>query len=266
MSDNQWIRLNNGENGLKPGEFAEVVVELLILRYTRWGEMAVDCGAADGRMVKVMLRAVGSEGNVVAFEPILHIFERLEEAFKKWRNVLVLRACVSDRVQDEIPFFYVKDRRWISSLSPDNLEAYDVEDIRVPVTTLDVALSDQFRGVRPRVSFIKLDIEGAEFSALRGAAGILARDQPFIVFENSLERAARAFGYDIEEFFQFFGDQRYKLYDVFGTPVSPAVWDRVGREVCWNFVAVHESDARLLGFRSEVHAVLANARKVMLGG
>lgn len=46
--------------------------------------------------------------------------------------------------------------------------------ITVPVTTVDRAVGEE------RIGFIKLDIEGAEFDALRGARDVLVRDQPLM--------------------------------------------------------------------------------------
>lgn len=48
------------------------------------------------------------------------------------------------------------------------------EYVTVPITTLDHVMSDE------TVGFIKMDIEGAELDALRGAANVIARDRPFL--------------------------------------------------------------------------------------
>ena len=254
-----WLGLNNGNYGTVAGEFSEVVIEYLIARYTEHGDTAIDCGAADGRMLRPMLKAVGDKGTVVAFEPIPHVFDKLQESFSQ-QNAVLLQMCVSDSIGDEVKFYHVKNRRWISSLSPDNLKGYDIEELSVPVTTLDFVFENHKRLLDKKVGFIKLDIEGAEFPALKGGKSLIARDKPFIVFENGLVSAATSFGYTKEEFFGFFDDLGYRLSDVVGTPLTFDLWASVGKEICWNFVAIHRDDSRFGDFVNSIENILIKSR------
>jgi len=250
-----WLGLNKGDYGTKPGEFAEVVIEELIERYISKGDIAIDCGAADGRMLKLMLNAVGADGAAVAFEPIPHIFDRLDSLYTG-SNVFLFNVCVSDAVKDGVTFYHAKDRRWISSLSPNNLKGYDVEELVVPVTTLSLTVAGQKALCGKSVGFIKLDIEGAEFSALKGGAELISKDKPFIVFENGLVGGSKAFGYTKEDFFEFFNKLDYRLFDVFGTPLTTDLWESVGKKLCWNFVACHKDDPRLDDFVESLEVIL----------
>lgn len=250
-----WLGLNKGDYGTKSGEFSEVVIEELIKRYTSEGDIAIDCGAADGRMLKLMLNAVGADGAVVAFEPIPHIFDQLNSLYTG-SNVFLYNVCVSDSVKDGVTFYHVKDRRWISSLSPNNLRGYDVEELVVPVTTLSLTVSGQQALCGKRVGFIKLDIEGAEFPALKGGAEVISRDKPFVVFENGLVGGSKAFDYTKEDFFEFFNNMGYRLFDLFGTPLTVDLWGSVGKKICWNFVACHKDDPRLVDFIGSLEEIL----------
>ncbi|WP_255564550.1 FkbM family methyltransferase [Mameliella sp. CS4] len=64
-------------------------------------------------------------------------------------------------------------------------------------------------------AFIKLDIEHAEFPALRGGGQLLKDLRPVICFENTPRHAARLNGYTMAEFSGFFEDLDYDLYDIF---------------------------------------------------
>ena len=55
------------------------------------------------------------------------------------------------------------------------------EDVEVALTTIDQLVSDLRL---PRVDYIKLDIEGAEREALRGARRTLANHRPRILLES----------------------------------------------------------------------------------
>lgn len=261
MKDKEfYLDVNFGKTGEKPGELAELIIESLIKRFSPEGTTAVDCGVADGRFLKIFQNKVSKLGTVIGFEPIPESFSNLAVGYSDLENVILKNKCVSSQVKDErISFYWVKDRRWVSSLSPDNLGHYNVEEILVEVTTIDdefFALPD-FRA-KP-VSFIKLDIEGAEFDAMRGAGKVIDKFKPFIVFENSLSDAAHSFGYDISTFFDFFNNRDYMLFDVFGIPLVPAMWSRVGKDISWNFIAVYAEDERLKDLNLEWDTLLCES-------
>lgn len=78
----------------------------------------------------------------------------------------------------------------------------------VQVTTLDEFFAQYPKG---RIGLIKIDIEGAELLALRGAQRTIERDRPVIFYEEN-ESAYQAFGYtvaDVRGFLKAFG---YRLY------------------------------------------------------
>jgi hypothetical protein len=79
--------------------------------------------------------------------------------------------------------------------------------VRVSLTTLDAEVA---AGARPP-HFIKVDVEGHEFSVLRGAAQTLREHRPVVLFESTQEKEAVA---------QFLRDMGYGLTDVHGRPVE----------------------------------------------
>jgi hypothetical protein len=96
------------------------------------------------------------------------------------------------------------------------------ESITVPCRRLEDAIP---AGDVARLSFIKLDLEGAEFTVLSGgAARLLERQRPLIVFENARAAAARLYGYTEADFFGFFGRLGYKLFNLLGVPFGPDQW------------------------------------------
>lgn len=236
------IRLNKGTPGLAAGELSERIIERIILSFCNSGDVAIDCGAADGRMTRIMNWRVGPNGKVIAFEPLPEQAGRLSDEFRNG-NVDILRQCVSDRPKESATFFHARNRRWVSSLSPSGLESYDVEELTVPVTSIDTVLSsDRASGAAPPVRLIKLDIEGAEFPAIRGAADTLLRHKPIVIFENSLTGAAKRFGYTKHDFFSFFEEKDYRVFDIFGRSVTHDLWETSDTEFAWNFVAVGRTE------------------------
>jgi hypothetical protein len=88
---------------------------------------------------------------------------------------------------------------------------------------------------------MKLDLEGEEFPALRGAEKTLRAQRSCCVFENGLGGSAN--DYSAEEFFGYFRDLDYDLYDVLGCRVDETRWSRPGP---WNFVAMPRADCHQL--------------------
>lgn len=235
------LAVNRGEAGLRAGELSERVIEQIIKDYCGLGDTTIDCGAADGRMTRSMSAAVGPTGLVIAFEPLPTQFEELSREFSP-ASVVVLNACVGDRADENVTFYHATDRRWISSLSPLGLENTNVEELSVQVKTID----DAFREIagesdRRRVSLIKLDIEGAEFRAIRGAHATIVEHKPIVVFENGLLSASNRFNYSKEDFFDYFDRIGYRLFDIFGTELKPDIWGDQAAHLAWNFVAVDRS-------------------------
>ncbi|MFS8085747.1 MAG: FkbM family methyltransferase, partial [Acidobacteriota bacterium] len=66
--------------------------------------------------------------------------------------------------------------------------------------------------LRRPVSFIKIDIEGAEPLALRGAAEILHADRPVILSEVHPPQLARVCGYTPEQFISQMQGYEYESY------------------------------------------------------
>ncbi len=145
--------------------------------------VALDVGANIGAVACWMARRIGPPGRVVVFEPDpdnLAVLRR-NLALNGVSNVTVVARGAWDR-PGELEFHagggytssfcrtsYVRARP----------ERYRV--VRVPVTTIDAEAA--VLGL-PRVDLIKMDIEGGEGPALRGAAGTLRRWRPVVIVES----------------------------------------------------------------------------------
>lgn len=129
----------------------------------RWGDCVVDAGASEGFFTRYALQRGAS---VMAFEPIPVLAECLSQTFVSEianHNVKVYVAAL-EATSGRRNFSISDERLCASRFAPDG--------IAVPTVALDDILGDT------RVDFIKMDIEGAEPDALRGAARVIARDKP----------------------------------------------------------------------------------------
>ena len=139
------------------------------------GMTVLDIGANIGIYTEFLAKLVGPSGRVVAFKPEQRNVGRLRCAAQKYKQVEVVNAAVSDH--SGTLKLYVAD-----DLNVDH-RTYAPRETRRSIDVAAVTLDD-FVGERDRVDVIKMDIQGAELAALRGARRLLASDEaPVILFE-----------------------------------------------------------------------------------
>jgi FkbM family methyltransferase len=162
----------------------------------------------------------------------------------KFFNVEVIATALG-ATQGRATFFHITRDSAYSSLQqrhlPPGLET-GIETLEVPLAKLDDILS----GRHQRVRFIKMDLEGGEYHAIRGGFCMIQHDRPFIIFENSRETTARHYGYDRHDWFELFSSLRFSVFDLLGRPFGIADWEADG--VPWYFIAVshRSSDERFV--------------------
>ena len=225
--------------------FAEPETEYYLARFLQLGMIFVDIGAHVGTYTLLAARAVGTQGEVHAFEPNPAVFGLLEENLRinALRNVVLLRSAVSDQ-EGEREFeicseYTVSSLRKKADLQPEYGAARKISRVvRVRCTALDAYCSA--RGIIP--DLVKIDVEGSELPVFRGAAKLFALPAecaPVWVFEYSPANCAR-FGYESVELLEFLKQHGYGVWCYEGadriTPFAPSLLEpRVP-----NLVAVKE--------------------------
>jgi FkbM family methyltransferase len=127
-------------------------------------EVFVDCGAFDGDTIRSIVQHCGDFRQIVALEPDPRSFQRLEDCVSQLPQPLRerIRLC---KVAASAATGMVR-------FEPDGTAGAKILDhggTEVACDTLENILAD----LDP--SYVKLDVEGAEYDALRGAQSILAR-------------------------------------------------------------------------------------------
>jgi FkbM family methyltransferase len=145
--------------------YADRAERQLLRRILSVGDIVVDAGANIGIYSQFLSRCVGPTGLVHSFEPSPDNFKRLSAATRDLSNVRLTQAVVGERSGE--CKLYVSDK-----LNVDH-RAYQADgDSRRAVATEMVALDDYFKPGQ-RVDLIKMDIQGYELHALRGAQRVL---------------------------------------------------------------------------------------------
>lgn len=155
-------------------------------RVIRPGDAAIDVGAHKGYVALHLARRVGPAGTVFAFEPdprARRCLERHRDRNRMTETVRVFDCALGD-VHGEAEFALSGQLGW-SSFHP-NAEAQPTirERVAVAVRRLDDLIAAGAIALdSSRLSFVKLDAEGAEPRVLRGMSGLLSRSDAMLWVE-----------------------------------------------------------------------------------
>jgi FkbM family methyltransferase len=177
----------------------------LMDKYVRTGSVAIDVGAHSGYFTICLSDAVGADGTVYAFEASPVIYAELRETIDSngLGNVIARNNAVSD-TSGQIDFFLAPN--WKSEIS--SMRHGEGERISIDAVTLDADIPDS----QP-VSFVKIDVEGAEMRVLKGMETIIQRDGPVKVIEIS-DSWLKELGSSSAEVFDFLFKHDYKIYEI----------------------------------------------------
>jgi len=199
------------------------------------GDVALDVGANVGYYTALLDGLVKPNGTVHAFEPGEATFQRLgktKELLHLGRATLHSQA-ICDTV-GHIDF-------WVSEAGLDGQQStlknaglgQQARCIRVEATTLDAVLAQLKSQGTQNIAFIKCDIEGAEFSMLKGAQTVLnSQDPPIWLIEHN-RKVLWSHGTKSSDLLSFFTDSDV-FYSPLGWPPSVAAADHVTK---WSGVA-----------------------------
>jgi FkbM family methyltransferase len=149
-------------------------------RAVRSGNAVIEVGANVGIFTVAMARWVGPKGHIFAFEPSPTARAALEDHLALngvGDRVSVVAAAVSDAVGKSL--FYEFGTSGQNTLSPTHSRIPEAKSVVVDVTTLD-SFCDSNKIVP---SLVKVDIEGFELHAIRGARKTLRDHAPVLVVE-----------------------------------------------------------------------------------
>lgn len=211
----------------------EQIVREVYRSVIRRGDTAIDAGANFGSHTFQMAELVGRRGRILAIEAVPAVavaLERSRQGYRRLaRRVQVLNRAVSD-TPGLVDLYHVPSNHALSSLR----DRPNVGAEKSLISVEAVRLDDLVKSAE-HVSYMKLDIEGAELAALRGAAGLLHRDRPVITFEFDTVTSA-SFDNTAQDYIDLFSEQGYDIFDPFGYHMtSKADFEH---SLVWDYVAI----------------------------
>jgi FkbM family methyltransferase len=176
------------------GRLVEEKEMVLLPHFVPAGSTAIDVGANYAYYTERLSKLVGDKGSVYAFEPIPFTFSVLEIIVKRLKltNAKIFKKGVSNK--NEIVDFtvpkvgygtisagqaHISDRK--NDLEDKN-ELYNFateEKVKCEIVALDLFLGNEVGNV----SFVKIDIEGAELFAMQGMEQLIKKNTPVMLIE-----------------------------------------------------------------------------------
>lgn len=141
----------------------------------------IDVGCHKGEILDLLL-AAAPRGVHYGFEPIPDLFDKLNLKYGADNRCHILDIALSDN-KGTASFNYVVSNPSYSGLRKRTYDRAEEKDTLITVRTerLDDVLPENFR-----VDFIKIDVEGGELLVMKGAAGIMKKYKPVVIFEHGL--------------------------------------------------------------------------------
>ncbi len=198
-------------------------LELSLLRaWLEPGDAAVDVGANLGVYAFAAANAVDNRGQVLAIEPSPRLVERMRCAVRR-RGLDSIRVCetCAGEAPGETEFFVadVREVTYEQSRRVDSGQLAQYRRIAAPMDTLDNLAAAHLCG--ESACLAKLDVEGAEVLALRGARALLgSQDAAFWLVEINLP-TLRRFGFGAADLLSHFPPARFENWIVPQYPRVP---------------------------------------------
>lgn len=192
--------------------YADRAERRLLANHLSEGCVVVDAGANIGVYSRFLSRCVGPTGLVHSFEPSPDNFARLRTSVADFTNVRINQLAVSDKTGEQL--LYVSD-----DLNVDH-RAYPTEgESRRTVSIRATALDDYFEPGN-RVDLIKMDIQGYELHALRGAERVLTDNPEVKLLLEFWPYGLRNAGTSAEALLAFLHERKFKVFESGETGLS----------------------------------------------
>lgn len=178
------------------------------------GSLCIDIGAFIGDTTVPMALAAGKDGLCLGFEPNPHTFKILQANASLNKNKSNMKAFPFAITESDGEFYYSSTEASISngglSDSQDFTHGKFSLEEKITGKNLEEFLNQNFKAWIPKISLIKIDVEGHDKEILKSIAPILKKYKPDIIAEcfGGLNKEER------NELFDVLDLKGYKLYFV----------------------------------------------------
>lgn len=175
-------------------------------------DTVIDIGANIGIYAKIIADIVGPQGKVISFEPDKINFERLVNNTKEYPHIINHFKAISDKTQTL--------KLYKSPLLNVDHRTYQVDDA-TEIIEIDAISLDDFIDKKYPINFIKMDIQGYEYSAFLGMINTLKNNPNIIILTEYWPYGLHKASTDIDTYFNFFKSIDFKVFKLVGSSIEP---------------------------------------------
>lgn len=170
------------------------------------GDTVIDLGANLGYYSLIAARIVGEKGKVYAFEPDEENFQILEKNIKanNYKNIIPVKMAVSDKIGNI--------KLYLSPGNKGDHRIYDQNAGRNTVTIKSTTLDNYFKN--QKVDLIKIDIQGSEMDAIKGAKKIINANKNIKVITEYQAELLEANNSKPVDYLNLLTSLGFELYDI----------------------------------------------------
>lgn len=205
-----WLAgVNVGDRGLLLNDFEKREL-LFVERFLQLGMTVFDIGANHGLYSVLASKRIGRDGRVYAFEPSTRERARLLRNLKinGCKNVQVIEVAIGQESGGAILHVVEGTEVGCNSLRVPDVAQPTVQ-VKVRIQTLDDFLT---QAVVTKIDFMKLDVEGAELSVLKGGERFFSSSQRPVILAEISDKRTKAWGYAAHEIVTWLAKRGYEWF------------------------------------------------------
>ncbi|HVA96930.1 MAG TPA: FkbM family methyltransferase [Candidatus Acidoferrales bacterium] len=178
----------------------------IIKRKIKKGDIVVDIGAHIGYYTLIAASIVGDKGKVYAFEPDPSNFHLLKKNINVngYTNVVTVNKAVSNKNGNK--------RLYLNDENRGDHRVFDSGDKRKSIAIAVVTLDDFFKDKKETIDFMKMDIQGSEVFAMKGARKIVDKSKKIKFITEFMPFELDQSGSSAEEYLRLLKNNKFKIY------------------------------------------------------
>lgn len=164
-------------NAMKNDQVFDVEIYDIAKKYVKPGTAVLDVGSNFGQMAVMLSKLVGENGTVHAFDADDFVFKILEKNAKENASNIVTHFGAVHNVSNETLYFPVQDFERYGTYG-----SYGIDYVHGKGRPVKTLMIDDIRFEQP-VSFMKVDVQGGDLFAMKGAVKTIEKYKMPIIFE-----------------------------------------------------------------------------------
>lgn len=164
-------------NAIKKDLVFDVEIYDIAKKYVKPGTTVLDVGSNFGQMAVLLSKLVGESGKVHAFDADDFVYKVLEKNTKENASNIITHFGAVHNVSNETLYFPVQDFEKYGTYGSYGIDYVHGKGRPVKTITIDEI------GFDLPVSFMKVDVQGGDLFALKGAVKTIEKYQMPIIFE-----------------------------------------------------------------------------------